>query len=177
MDSPLIIWRREARWAIRPRLSATHGSARQRAKMLDIMKTLVREKDICVLATASDNKPHCSLMAYVTNSQCTAIYMVTHKDSKKYRNLTANPWVSLLIDTRHEDMSSARIKTRALTVSGIFQPIPDTDQKKHVRAKLLEKHPHMEQFATHRDAEVFSIRIESFLLLEGPTKAHFETLK
>ena len=145
--------------------------------MLDVIKTLVREKDICVLATASDNKPHCSLMAYVTDTQCTAIYMVTHKDSKKYRNLTANPWVSLLIDTRDEDLGSGRIKTRALTVSGVFQPIPDTDQKEHLRAKLLERHPHMEQFATHPDAEVFSIRIKSFLLLEGPTKAHFETVE
>ena len=154
-----------------------YRSPRRGEKMLDTMKTLVREKDICVLATASDNKPHCSLMAYATNSQCTAIYMVTHKDSKKYRNLKANPWVSLLIDTRDEDMSSARLHTRALTLSGVFQPIPDTDQKEHVRAKLLEKHPHMEQFAKHRDAEVFSIRIESFLLLEGPTKAHFETVE
>lgn len=145
--------------------------------MLDVMKALVREKDICVLATASENKPHCSLMAYVADSQCTTIYMVTHKDSKKYSNLTENPWVSLLVDTRDESLSSERVKTMALTVSGIFEPILDVGHKDRIRAKLLERHPHMEQFAQDQDAEVFSIRIKSFLLLEGPIKAYFENVE
>lgn len=144
--------------------------------MLDKMKALVREKDICVLATVSDNKPHCSLMAYTTNSEGTEIYMVTHKETKKYRNLIANPSVSLLIDTRDENMGSPRLETRALTVNGLFKTVQDMVHKDNIRARLLEKHPHMEEFVTDPDAEVLLIRIESFLLLEGLTNAHFETL-
>ena len=144
--------------------------------MLEKMKALAQEKDICVLATVSENRPHCSLMAYATNGQCTEIYMVTHKETKKYRNLTANPQVSLLIDTREEDRSAARLKTKALTVSGVFQVEQDMARRDHIRATLLEKHPHMQEFANHPDAEVFSIRIESFLLLDGLTDAYFETL-
>lgn len=55
--------------------------------MLERMKQLVREKDICVLATVSGSKPHCSLMAYVTDEDCREIYMVSRRQTGKYRNL------------------------------------------------------------------------------------------
>ena len=142
--------------------------------MLDNMKALVREKDMCVLATVSNNRPRCSVMAYVANDACTEIYMVSHKDTQKYRNLTDNPNVSLLIDTRDEDMGPKRSKARALTVSGIFREIKEKESKDRIRAKLVERHPHIREFAHHPDAEVFSIKATSFLLLEGLTNAHFE---
>ena len=68
--------------------------------MLEKMKNIMRSQDICVLATVSEDKPHCSLMAYLTDDDCRTIYMITHKHTTKYRNLTANPSLSLLIDTR-----------------------------------------------------------------------------
>ena len=43
------------------------------AKMLERMKALAKEKDICVLATASGSNPYCSLMAYVTDDACREI--------------------------------------------------------------------------------------------------------
>jgi len=53
-------------------------------KMLEEMKSLAREKNICVLATIVDRKPYCSLMAYVTNTACTEIYMVTHRQTPEF---------------------------------------------------------------------------------------------
>jgi nitroimidazol reductase NimA-like FMN-containing flavoprotein (pyridoxamine 5'-phosphate oxidase superfamily) len=144
--------------------------------MLDKMKALVREKDMCVLATVSNNRPHCSLMAYVANDACTEIYMVTFKDTKKYRNLRENPWVSLLIDTREEDRGSRRPEAKALTVTGVFEQIGDDSMRLQIREALMRRHAQLEGFADQPDAEVFSIRIHSFLLLDGLTNSHFETV-
>ncbi len=143
--------------------------------MLEKMKALAREKDICVLATVSGSEPHCSLMAYVTDDDCREIYMVTYKQTQKYRNMKQNPSVSLLIDTRDEDTGPGRLKARALTVHGVFQEIRDTAKRDAIRAKLIEKQRHLKEFANHPDAEVFSVKIESLLLLNGLTDAHFET--
>ncbi len=85
--------------------------------MLDQMKALARAKNICVLATVAGRKPHCSLMAYVCDERCEEIYMVTHKNTHKYKNLMHNPSVSLLIDTRE---NAPRAWARALTVAGFF---------------------------------------------------------
>ena len=86
--------------------------------MLQEMKALAREKNSCVLATIVDSKPYCSLMAYVTNSACTEIYMVTHRQTQKFQNLVANPAVSLMIDTRD---ATPRSIAKAMTVEGIFK--------------------------------------------------------
>ena len=139
--------------------------------MLEQMKTLAREKNSCVLATISGSKPYCSLMAYVTNRECTEIYMVTHRQTQKYQNLIANPAVSILIDTRD---ASPRSATRAMTVEGAFQKVKDPDKEKKVRRKLLSAHPHLNEFMGHPEAEVLQINIGSFLLLNGLTQASFE---
>jgi nitroimidazol reductase NimA-like FMN-containing flavoprotein (pyridoxamine 5'-phosphate oxidase superfamily) len=141
--------------------------------MLEEMKALAREKNSCVLATITGSKPYCSLMAYVTNRACTEIYMVTHRRTQKYQNLIANPAVSLLIDTRD---TSPRSAARAMTVEGVFRSIKDSAKEKKVRWKLLSAHPHLNEFMGHPEAEVFQIKIKSFLLLNGLTRASFEDL-
>jgi len=143
-------------------------------KMLEKMKALAKEKDICVLATVSGGSPYCSLMAYATDDDCREIYMVTHKETRKYRNLIENPSVSLLIDTREEHVGSKRPQAKALTVTGLFQIIDKESKKALVRAMLLERHPHLAGFLDQADAELFCIKVTSFLLLNGLTEAHFE---
>ena len=144
--------------------------------MIEKMKTLVKEKDICVMATVSGSEPHCSLMAYATDDACSEIYMITHKHTKKYENLKENPSVSLLIDTREENPGPRRSEAKALTVSGRYHQIDSDESKALFRAKLLERHPHMRAFINHPDAEVLCIKIASFLLLEGLEGSHFETI-
>ena len=144
--------------------------------MLEKMKALVRGNNMCVLATVSGETPHCSLMAYATDDSCREIYMVTHRDTIKYRNLTKNPCVSLLIDTREEHSGAKRSEAKAMTVDGRYERIADTDQRERAFNRLLERHPHLRDFMDHPEAEILRIRIGSFLLLDGITDAHFERL-
>jgi general stress protein 26 len=146
--------------------------------MIEKMKDLVKSMDLCVLATVSDKKPHCSLMAYATDDECREIYMVTQKQTRKFNNLVENRSVSLLIDNREAQPDIApRTKIQALTVSGSCQTETDRKKKEKIRARLLDRHPHMKEFIDHPDAEFFSIIIESFQLLNGITKAYFEKLE
>ena len=141
--------------------------------MLKEMKALGREKNSCVLATIVNNKPYCSLMAYVTNRACTEIYMVTHRQSQKFQNLMTNPAVSLMIDTRD---TSPRSAVRAMTVEGVFRNIKDPAKGEKIRRKLLSVHPHLKDFMGHPEAEVLRIQIKSFLMLDGLTQASFENV-
>ena len=144
--------------------------------MLEIMKKLAKEKDICVLATASGGTPYCSLMAYSTDEECREIYMVTYRDSRKYKNLNENPSVSLLIDTREEHSGPHRSEAKAMTIAGTCLKIEDPQKEAVVREKLLEKHPHLKPFIEGSEGEILCIRIASFLLLDGLTEAHFEEI-
>jgi nitroimidazol reductase NimA-like FMN-containing flavoprotein (pyridoxamine 5'-phosphate oxidase superfamily) len=137
--------------------------------MLDQMKALARERSICVLATVAGNKPYCSLMAYTTNADCTEILMATHRATQKYRNLTANAAVSLLIDTRE---NADRSQAQALTVEGLCTPVEEASEKAELRQRLLEAHAHLERFLSHPDCVLLRVEIKSFLLLRGLTEAH-----
>ena len=103
--------------------SGERGEEQMQTKMLEEMKTIVKKETICVLATVSEGKPHCSLMSYVSDEEGREIYMTSHRKTKKFANLRANPSVSLLVDTREEDRGSKRANVRALTVEGEFQKI------------------------------------------------------
>lgn len=145
--------------------------------MLKKMKKLVKDKDVCVLATVAENRPHCSLMSYVPDRDCREIYMMTRKGTKKYRNLAANKTVSLLIDSREEDCGADRAKLKALTVSGVFSSIGGKAKRKLVRQKLLKKHPQLKPFAEDPDTEVFAVKVKSFQLLDGVTDSYFVKVK
>jgi len=144
--------------------------------MLETMKKLVRDKDICVLATASGGTPHCSLMAYAADEECREIYMVTYRSSQKYKNLMANPSVSLLVDTREEHTGPLRPEAKAMTIAGTYLKIENPQKEAMIRERLLEKHPHLKPFLEGADGEILCIRIASFLLLDGLTEAHFEEI-
>jgi nitroimidazol reductase NimA-like FMN-containing flavoprotein (pyridoxamine 5'-phosphate oxidase superfamily) len=145
--------------------------------MIEEMKSFVKNKKTCVLATATDNNPHCSLMAYVTDDDCREIYMVTSRKSKKFHNLSENPSVSLLIDTREEDSASQNPKTRALTIAGVYTQLADENKKTKIRSEMVSKHPAIRDLIKNPNAEILCIKIVSFLLLNGPTEAHFERLE
>ena len=139
------------------------------------MKAMVKKKDMAVLATASQDKPHCSLMAYVCNDTCTEIYMVTYRHTQKYKNLAKNPAVSLLIDTRDEVVQD-RQNVKALTITGQYEAVRDRKKKETIRKNLIKHHPHLQEIIGHEDGEIIAIRIASFLFLDGPTDAYFETV-
>ncbi len=142
--------------------------------MLARMKDLLRSKAFCVLATVADDAPHCSLMAYVADAPCQHLYMVTRKDTTKFRNLRQNPRVSLLVDTRDEPEEERR--TLALTVAGRIEPVEGTTELRRFRSALQERHPGLGPILENTEAAVLCVRIESLLLLDGPNEAHFEEL-
>jgi nitroimidazol reductase NimA-like FMN-containing flavoprotein (pyridoxamine 5'-phosphate oxidase superfamily) len=115
-------------------------------------------------------------MAYVPNAACTEIYMVTRRDTAKYGNLRENPWVSLLIDNRDESAPENRSRIRALTLFGEFRKLGDPANPAAIRSDLLRKHPHMAEFVQHPEAELFCVRVNSCLLLDGFADSHFETV-
>jgi nitroimidazol reductase NimA-like FMN-containing flavoprotein (pyridoxamine 5'-phosphate oxidase superfamily) len=115
-------------------------------------------------------------MSYISDEEGHEVYLISHKQTKKYFNLMENPTVSLLIDTREEEKGRRRIDIKALTVSGEFQTINNPEKKDLIRSKFLKRHPHLTDFLNDPEAELFSIKIRSFQLLDGLKDAFFESI-
>lgn len=141
--------------------------------MKDRMKSLLKEGDLCVLATCSDNRPHCSLMGYITDEAAETVYMVTLRDSQKYRNVADNPQVSLLVDTRQDIPSLGRASVKALTVHGTCRPV-SAEEGRAVLAELARRHPQLAGLVGDPSVVLLQVRVEGFLLLDGVSDAHYE---
>jgi nitroimidazol reductase NimA-like FMN-containing flavoprotein (pyridoxamine 5'-phosphate oxidase superfamily) len=144
--------------------------------MLEEIQRVVKRNDLCVLSTVADGEPHSSLMSYVTDDGCREFYMIALSSTRKYRNLEENNAASLLIDTREEDADRKRRDILALTVRGVFRCIDDRGEEAAILHKLLERHPHLKEFAENGEAKVFAVRATSFQLLEGVSRSRFVDL-
>ena len=154
-------------------LNEIHSVIKGVVNMRNDIKNLIRKNRVCVMATVSGGQPHCSLMSYAADEDCREIYMATHRDTKKYRNLAANPSVSLLIDSREAGGES---QTKALTVTGTFQGIIDEQRKTVIQEALLKRHPDLKEFFADPASEIIVIRVRALQLLDGITDAYYETV-
>lgn len=144
--------------------------------MLERMIQLLKENHTCVLATCSDNRPLCSLMAYVADDHARVVYMITQRGSRKHANMRENPMVSFLVDTRQGGALSRTRRVLAMTVHGTYSVPKDPTERTTALKRILETHPQLEELASSPDAELFSIKVASFLLLDGPVDAYYHEL-
>lgn len=142
------------------------------AKMKSIFMNMLLNNNLCVLCTCKNNIPDASLMQYICDSQCTKIYMLTLKESKKYNNIINNANVSLLIDTR-DAIRNKENQIKAATIYGEASIIDDVSISKKIIEKLLRKHASLVKLASDINVCVVEIIIKSALLLESVDKSSF----
>lgn len=141
--------------------------------MLEEMLAFIRENELCVLATVHDREPHASLMTYLPGDQGRKIYLLTSAETLKYRNILANPRVSLLIDGRRADEPGHRLK--ALTVGGTCAPAPDGEQAR-LKARFAAQRPHLAGIVADPAARVLEVRVRTLQLLDGPVDSRYVEL-
>jgi len=135
---------------------------------------MIMNHDTCVLATTAGSEPHCSLMSYAAADDGREIYLVSHKNTKKSKNININKNVSILIDTRNEVRKEHRSRTKALTISGVVEKVKEAEKIKAIKARLLARHPHLEEFIVHPEAEILVFRARNYQLLQGVAAAYYE---
>ena len=143
--------------------------------MRDSIRELIVQNDICVLATASDNVPHTSLMAYLPSDDAREIYLLTSRSTRKYANCLRNPSVSLLLDTRETHRADQRAAAKALTLYGECAPSASAESRETLKARFAARFPHLAGLAAHPDSEVLVVRLRAAQLLSGVQDSHYET--
>ncbi len=134
--------------------------------MMTIARKILRENNLCVLATCNDNLPNCSLMQYLYDDSSMSIYMLTLSESVKYKNILANPQVSLLIDTR-TDVKSMELPVMALTLYGKATTVSDPQMQQSFIDQMVNKYSNLAVLAGDNRCLVIQIHIENMLLLDG----------
>lgn len=131
---------------------------------------ILRNSPLCVLCTCKDDIPDASLMLYLCDEGCTKMHMLTLKETTKYKNITANANVSLLVDTRSAGPGGAD-RAQALTVHGRAAIVNDPETARELISRLARRHQYLANLAGNQSVQVIEVLITGILFLENVDKA------
>jgi hypothetical protein len=157
--------------------------------MLKKIAALVQTRRHCALATCGVEgegcAPHCSLMAFCAAPDCGEFWLATLTETRKWRNLAANPRASLLLtnlsadDLPADDLpdddrgAGGGEPALALTVAAKAEPFASPADEAEARRRLLAKHPQLASFLALQAVAMLRLKAVSFQLLSGPTDVFF----
>jgi general stress protein 26 len=129
----------------------------------DISKLLISQR-LGVLSTQFKGAPYSSLVAFAASKNLSRIYFFTPRTTRKYRNLSQNKRVSMLIDNR-DNRESDFHEAAAVTAIGKAREI-EGEEKESVLPFFLIKHPYLTDFARSASCAAVEIEVMKYVMVK-----------
>jgi general stress protein 26 len=131
--------------------------------LIQQVRELLRSQQLAVLATHNKGQPYASLVAFAATDDLTEIYFATSRSTRKYANLTGDPRVALLVDSRSNQVSDFHRATAA-TVVGEAKEV-DQSERDPIGQVYLSKHPHLKDFVRSPSCALLKIKAKTYYLV------------
>jgi nitroimidazol reductase NimA-like FMN-containing flavoprotein (pyridoxamine 5'-phosphate oxidase superfamily) len=132
--------------------------------LISLIKDLCATQRSAALATQERGQPYLSLMAFAVTPDLKTFIIATDRGTRKYANLMAEPRVALLIDNRSNTPADTR-ETVAVTVLGEASEA-SLEQRERFLRLFLERHPHLEEFATSHMCALIVVRVSTYIVVQ-----------
>ncbi len=129
----------------------------------DRLRELLLHQQLAVVATQMQEEPYTSLVAFSASDDLREIVFVTSRATSKYRNLSANPNVSVLIDSRTHSVEDYSTGTAVTAVGKAAEVLENEVDAAAMR--FIGKHPHLEGFVKAPTTAVCRIQVEKYYLV------------
>lgn len=131
----------------------------------EIIGAVLNATGFAVLATESNGQPHTSLIAITPTRDFRQIIFATYRNTLKYRNLSGNNKVALLMEDGN--CNSEGLKGRiVLTVAGHAEEISPEENEELFRAHL-KRHPELESFMLSSDCVLIRVIAHLYQVVLG----------
>ena len=102
------------------------------------------------------------VVAYALSPDLTGVLFATPRETQKYRNLTENPKVSLLINTR-TNTAEDYLQAEAVTVIGLARSIPPGKKWEALAEHFLQKHPDLRDFVRSPTTALVRVAVTRYI--------------
>ena len=137
-----------------------------REELKRVLKELFAAQKLAVLATRDElGHPYASLMAFAATADLDRLLLATERSSRKFANLSAEPRVALLIDSRSNRDSDLQ-EAVAATVMGRAEEVDPAERGGLLRL-YVAKHPQLEAFVTSPSCALISVQVEVYYVASG----------
>ena len=130
--------------------------------MKEKLYKLFKEQKFGVIATYSKNELYTNLVTFLVEEKFKKIYFPTLKNTKKYKNLSSNYIISILIDNRINKPEDIK-KAISISAVGKCKEIKDKDLIK----KFLKKHPYLKEFVNSKNCAMIEIDVEKYIMVDN----------
>lgn len=137
------------------------------------LRELFTAQPLAVLSTQNEGQPYASLVAFATSEDLKALFFATTRATRKYANLSSDPRVAMLVDSRSNEVSDFRW-AMAVTATGRAEEVEGQEKEKVLRI-YLAKHPHLDDFVSSPSCALFKIRVERYYVatrFQNVTEVH-----
>ncbi|MFO7817007.1 MAG: pyridoxamine 5'-phosphate oxidase family protein [Desulfovibrionales bacterium] len=135
-----------------------HDAGRQEA----LIRNLLQSQLSGVLATSSDGKPFCYLMAFLATGNLQSIFLAVREKSVKNKQVTNNSQTCFLIDNRQNNHLDT-IEASALSVHGRIYPSRQSNLKK----QFIARHPGLQSFVADSETNIMNLLVERYSLVSN----------
>jgi heme iron utilization protein len=118
-----------------------------------------------VLATESGGQPYTSLIAITPFENFGQLIFATYRNTRKYRNLSQNSKVAILIEVGDVNMKDLHERI-VLSIFGQTEEINIAENKEAYQAHL-KRHPEMESFMLSSDCALILVIAQSYQVVHG----------
>ncbi|MFW9974873.1 MAG: pyridoxamine 5'-phosphate oxidase family protein [Candidatus Thorarchaeota archaeon] len=118
---------------------------------------------IAVLGTSNNNEPYSCLVGFAISDDFRELVFATMRQRLKYKNMVANPRVTLMIDDRDSQASDFN-DTTSITIVGSAQDMEEPQREKYA-SMLLHRHPALTEFVNSEDCAIMRVTIDKIYLV------------
>lgn len=126
---------------------------------------VLKTSGFAVLATEGNDQPHASLIAITPFGNFRQIIFATYRNTLKYRNLSSNNKVAVLIESGVINIKGLK-QSVVLTIIGQTEEI-DPAEKEAAYQAHLKRHPEMESFMLSSDCALIQVIAKSYQVVFG----------
>lgn len=125
------------------------------------IKELLEQQKLAVLATQGKNYPYNTLVAYAFSEDLRYIFFATRKHTRKYNNIMKHHHVSMLIDSRTNNVTDFEDAV-ALTV---IAKMESTTLLEH-RGLYLNRFLHLKDFIEDPATTIMTLKIDKYIYVQ-----------
>jgi nitroimidazol reductase NimA-like FMN-containing flavoprotein (pyridoxamine 5'-phosphate oxidase superfamily) len=131
----------------------------------EYIEDVLKLNKFAVLATESGGQPHASLIAITPFGNFRKLIFATYRNTRKYRNLSHNSKVAVLIERGDVNMKDPQ-ESIVLTIFGHTEEISIGENEAAYQAHL-KRHPEMESFMLSSDCALILVIAQSYQVVYG----------
>jgi len=147
----------------------------KQTKIKEYIVGVLKSSRFAVLATEGDGQPHASLIAITPFGSFRQLVFATYRNTLKYKNLTNNSKVAVLIENEIVNMKGV-MGNVVLTIIGHTKEMSFSENEPAYRAHLM-KHPEMASFMLAPDCALITVIAESYQVVNGIDDIRWITAK